>query len=103
MGEREYLSRLRCADGSVPAFERLGSVGSRNPVETPEQEEAAMDQVIGGKPIGPDEVDYHVIDLYELVCPDGQFSVFLDMYHCGQPPPTVAPPGLTFHAPGPKT
>lgn len=101
-GEREYLSRLRCADGNPPAFERLGSVGSRNPTETPEAEELATEQVIRGRPVGPDEIDYHVIDLYEVVCAEGRYSVFLDMYHCDQPPPTVAPPGLTFHHPGPK-
>ena len=55
-GEREYLRRLRCADGAAPAFRRGGSIGA------------------GG--------DGHILDVYSVACPSADStSVFMDMYH----------------------
>jgi hypothetical protein len=56
-GEREYLQRLRCADGTAPAFSRNGSVGSG--------------------------ADRHVLDSYSVKCPGNEpaHEVFMDMYH----------------------
>jgi hypothetical protein len=54
-GEREYLHRLRCADGTLVAFRREGSVG-----------------------IGPRG---HVIDDYRVSCGTASRSMFFDMYH----------------------
>ena len=57
-GQRAYLARLRCSDGSPPAFERGGSVGAR--------------------PYGS------IMDVYALRCAAGQpaqASVYMDMYH----------------------
>lgn len=56
-GEREFLVRLRCADSTAPAFERLGST-----------EPAADD---------------HILDSYVVQCPNkGPTLVLLmDMYH----------------------
>jgi hypothetical protein len=57
-GERAYLERLRCNDGTAPAFERAGSVGEG--------------------PYGT------ILDLYQLRCSSGQpstASVYMDMYH----------------------
>ena len=56
-GQREYLQRLRCAEGSAPAFARGGSVGSG--------------------------ADGHMLDVYTVSCPraDSARAVFMDMYH----------------------
>lgn len=70
-GEREYLSRLRCASGAAPAFEREGSIGA------------------GG--------DGHILDAYSVSCPGGPVvNVFMDMYHDARerrpvPPLSVLP------------
>lgn len=71
-GERAYLARLRCADGTAPAFERLGSTG-----------------------IGP----YHnILDLYAVQCAGAvPLSVYFDMYHKHLEPAPV--PGFTIIAP----
>jgi hypothetical protein len=59
-GQRDYLSRLVCSDGSpVASFERHGSMG-----------------------IGPFGT---IVDAYEVICETQQaqskFTVYLDMYH----------------------
>jgi hypothetical protein len=57
-GQRAYLARLRCSDGSAPAFARGGSVGEG--------------------PYGK------IMDVYELKCSTGTpatASVYMDMYH----------------------
>lgn len=57
-GERAYLNRLRCKDGSTPTFSRVGSYGA-----------------------GPDG---HVLDGYKVICSDGaETMIYLDMYHPG--------------------
>jgi hypothetical protein len=56
-GEREYLQRLRCPDGSPPTFERGGSTGPG--------------------------LDDDILDVYSVDCrsPGPSASVFMDMYH----------------------
>ena len=57
-GQRAYLARLRCSNGSAPEFFRAGSVGEG--------------------PYGK------IMDLYELRCAAGEpatASVYIDMYH----------------------
>lgn len=57
-GEREYLSRLRCPDGTPPTFERLGSVGL--------------------SPYGA------IMDVYSVQCGTAApVEVYIDMYHAG--------------------
>jgi hypothetical protein len=57
-GERQYLSRLRCADGKRPAFSRIGSFG-----------------------VGPYG---NILDWYRVKCEGGdEVTVFMDMYHEG--------------------
>ncbi|WP_427789789.1 hypothetical protein [Brevundimonas diminuta] len=57
-GQRAWLDRLRCEDGSAPGYQRLGSIG------------------IGG--------DGHVVDAYEVRCADQPALVIhMDMYHPG--------------------
>ncbi|MGB3710104.1 MAG: hypothetical protein WA985_00280 [Erythrobacter sp.] len=59
-GQREYLSRLRCADTSRPAFERAGSAGL---------------STYG-----------NIVDVYVVTCEGSQperREIYLDMYHRG--------------------
>lgn len=56
-GERAYLERLRCPDGSPPRFERFGSVG-----------------------VGPHG---NILDGYLVHCGEDETTVFMDMYHPG--------------------
>jgi hypothetical protein len=54
-GEREYLSRLICPDGSQPYFYRIGSFG-----------------------YGPYGT---MLDGYNVICGSDSITVFMDMYH----------------------
>jgi hypothetical protein len=54
-GQRAYLSRLRCADGTAPGFQRSGNVG-------------------------PGIYGY-IVDLYKLRCAETETEVRIDMYH----------------------
>ena len=110
-GEREYLSRLRCEDGSPPNFERVGSYGSRNPLpeaKTGESGEEYAKRVSGsssalrGAPLKPGETDYHVVDCYRLSCKGIQSTLFMDMYHCAGKPLSVAPAGFSIVPPAPS-
>jgi len=59
-GQREYLGRLRCTDGSTPDYRRSGNVGAG---------------VYG-----------YIIDVYVVDCGDvvpGQTEIYMDMYHGG--------------------
>jgi hypothetical protein len=57
LGQREYLSRLRCRNGLPPMFERIGQAG-----------------------IGPYG---KVLDAYRLECErEEPRTVYLDLYHC---------------------
>jgi hypothetical protein len=68
-GQRAYLSRLRCADGTAPSFFRAGNVGAG---------------VFG-----------YIVDLYKVTCA-GQppVDIFIDMYHSG--PENRPVPGFTI-------
>ena len=55
-GEREYLHRLRCPNGSPPEFERNGSGD-----------------------IGPYG---RILDFYSVKCGTVTTTVMMDMYHC---------------------
>lgn len=57
-GQRAYLGRLRCADGTKPGSARKGNVG---------------DGVYGNH-----------VDLYTVTCPGAEpLEVYMDMYHDG--------------------
>lgn len=73
-GEYAYLERLRCQNGTMPAFERIGNFG-----------------------IGPFG---HIIDGYDVKCPGSepaQSTIFMDMYF-PEYIETKAPPGFTLAA-----
>ena len=57
-GERAYLARLRCSDGTVPTVQQRGSVG-----------------------LGPYG---KIMDVYPVTCENGQPAaarIYIDMYH----------------------
>ena len=97
-GEREYLERLRCPDGSTPESQRLGSYGSRTEIKSVPDAEMAEKQALRGVPVPPGGKDFHVLDKYALRCGDTFTEIFVDMYHCNQPPPSEAPAGFTLAA-----
>ena len=71
-GQRSYLNRLRCANGSAPTHSRIGSMG-----------------------IGPYG---SVVDGYEVLCTGSSPArsvLILDMYHPGHVE-GAAPPGFTI-------
>ncbi|MBO9499929.1 MAG: hypothetical protein J7483_10780 [Novosphingobium sp.] len=68
-GQRAYLGKLRCEDGSAPAFDRAGNVG---------------EGVFG-----------FIVDLYKVTCPGKDaVDVYIDMYHDGGETRPV--PGFTI-------
>lgn len=93
-GERKYLRRLRCPDGTAPTFRRDGSGGTRTAPKSEADEKVAFDQMFG--PVKPGDPDYHVIDYYSVTCGDRTTTVIIDMYHCEAAEPTQAPPGFTI-------
>ena len=71
-GQRAYLSRLRCANGRAPSFERRGNMGAG--------------------PYGS------IIDAYSVTCAGSapaESVVHLDMYHAGHVE-AAAVPGFTI-------
>ena len=95
-GERAYLNRLRCTDGSKVRFERQGSVGFRHDAKTEEQQREIEKQGWGLDPLPPGATDYHMIDAYEVSCPGKKVVLYLDLYHCRAPKPQGVPPGFTM-------
>lgn len=68
-GEVAYLRKLRCGDGTAPAFVRAGNVGEG--------------------PFG------FIVDLYKVTCPGKDaVNVYIDMYHDGGETRPV--PGFTI-------
>jgi hypothetical protein len=92
-GEHYFLQDLRCPDGKAPEYQRSGSVGSRNPM--PEDMEFDMSLMDPTHRLKPGEIDYHIIDRYEVKCRKKTHVLFLDMYHCGTLKPWKAPQGFT--------
>jgi hypothetical protein len=96
-GEDEYLSRLMCPAGNHPSFERTGSFGTRNPATNLSEAESAkmLDANLSGRDLEPGEIDYHIIDGFEVKCGESKTTVYLDMYHCSSDPDS-APAGFTI-------
>jgi hypothetical protein len=101
-GEAQYLEQLLCPDGRKATYTRNGSVGERNPSSGANFElggsvQAAMERLY--RPLKPGEIDSHTIDSYKVMCGAKVMTVYLDMYHCDQVAPVVAPRGLVFKRP----
>jgi hypothetical protein len=66
----DSVAAFACADGSTPlGGERMRGAQAR----------------VGNVGAGPDG---HILDLYEVPCPEGGRQMYVDMYHCpgGNPP-----------------
>ena len=100
VGYRDYLSRLVCASGEVPAYRRLGSVGPRTEVTRQPASDTEIRQrlsrMMRGARLEPGEPDTHIVDLYELSCGSKAHRIYVDMYHCEEPPTDQPPPNFTF-------
>lgn len=75
-GQRAYLAKLRCADGTAPSFNRRGNLG-----------------------VG---VFGNIVDLYDLRCEGSEpatSEVVMDMYHLGRTEDRVVP-GFTVAGSG---
>jgi hypothetical protein len=92
-GEHYFLQDLRCPDGEAPEYQRSGSVGSRN--KMPEDMQFNMDMMDPTHRLKPGEIDYHIVDRYEVKCKKKTHVLFFDMYHCGTLKPWKSPKGFT--------
>ena len=92
-GQQEFLHRLRCPDGSAARQVERSSIGPRTTPRDP-NDPRLLEQLDAGRRLRPGEPDFHVIDRFLVSCPDGDRTVFVDMYHCHQPPPSQAPEGM---------
>jgi hypothetical protein len=104
VGERAYLDRLRCSDGSTPTHKRVGSFGERNEVPkelSREQQAGLLKQQLSGAALTPGESDYHIVDGYEVSCGAVKRMVYLDMYHCDRAPTSDVPNGFKPREPNP--
>jgi hypothetical protein len=95
-GERAYLDRLRCSDGTPPTYSRSGSVGRRTKAKNPREDEEASAQNLGGKRPEAGGPDFHVVDLYRVTCSGRTQEIYLDMYHCDQTRTQLPAAGFHF-------
>lgn len=96
-GQRAYLARLTCPNGRRPSFERIGSVGARQPIPDDMSEgelDRQLDDMVSGHASPTSGPDYHIIDAYSVACGTATTTLYLDMYHCGVEPPSTAPAGF---------
>ena len=91
-GQRAYLNRLLCADGSKPSYFRVGNFGPRNEVP-PNLSDEDQARLMLGK-LQPGDPDLHIVDGYQVSCGETKRMVYMDMYHCKQAPPTAVPAGF---------
>lgn len=101
-GQRAWLQRLQCADGSILSWRRIGNVGPRNPLP----EGISVEQVsaliatghaeLEGQPMADGAIDHHAIDHYQLDCGGSLHALYMDMYHCVAPPSQQAPAGFVL-------
>ena len=91
-GQRAYLNRLLCADGSKPSYFRVGNFGPRNEVP-PKLSDEDRTRLMLGK-LQPGDPDLHIVDGYQVSCGETKRMVYMDMYHCKQAPPAAVPAGF---------
>lgn len=100
-GQREYLSRLVCPNGAVPALRRAGSFGMRD--ELPPDASGAMlaeqiEKSMSFAPHVPGTPHHHVVDGFEVACGEDKRMIYLDMYHCEGKAQDAVPARLTLRA-----
>jgi hypothetical protein len=80
--EYATLRLMRCHDRSVPAAKRRGVVGERTPFEKGEPL-PPIDLMMSGAPLPPGARDHHIVDLFEVRCPnEATTRIYMDLYHC---------------------
>jgi hypothetical protein len=93
-GEKAWLGKLLCEDGSHPVITRLGNFGTRNRPDDPNDPRILLEMDAEVR-IRPGESDFHIIEAVEAVCGKSKYTIYIDEYHCsaqGQPPPDLPPP-----------
>jgi hypothetical protein len=89
LGEKQWLDRLRCADGERPQIEVMGSVGPRTTPLDPNDPRLLL-QLDAELPIAPGQPDLHMVQAVHARCGSKEYTLYIDMYHCpgtDQPPP----------------
>jgi hypothetical protein len=97
-GERNYLDRLRCPDGTVARVQRSGSMGTRTDPASNADDEVARRQFSSTEPLASGQKDFHMVDGYDAECGARHTFLYLDPYHCPDPKYQLSPPGLSFAA-----
>jgi hypothetical protein len=94
-GEKAYLGKLLCEDGSRPRLTRAGNVGTRMQPIDPNDPRILL-QMDAEVPIKKGEADLHIVEAVEAECgPTQKYTLYIDVYHCpaqGEPPPPLPPP-----------
>ena len=98
-GQRQYLSMLVCPDRSHPSFKRVGSFGTRDPYPgslSMEEADEILLRLMGDPSLQPGDPHFHMVDGYEVQCPESSAMIYMDLYHCDQEFPTIVPRGFTL-------
>jgi hypothetical protein len=93
-GEKAYLGKLLCEDGSRPRLTRVGNVGTRMQPTDPNDPRLLL-QMDAEVPIRRGEADLHIVEAVEADCGKAKYTIYIDVYHCppqGEPPPPLPPP-----------
>lgn len=99
-GAQLWLSRLRCPDGAPVQIVSQEPIGPRNEPESPD-DPRLLAQLDAGRPLARGEPDLHLVNQVVVSCSDGDRTLYIDMYHCNQPPPDIPPDGLSIAPPPP--
>jgi hypothetical protein len=105
LGQQAYLNRLICSDGTNSTYLRIAradgvtKLGTR--IELPVNLTSVDHNVMIQKshsyePLKNGELDYHIVDAYEVICGSAKRVIYMDMYHCNQPPPSEIPNGFSL-------
>jgi hypothetical protein len=92
-GEHAFLMRLRCRGGAQAREVSREAAGTRTPLRSAD-DRRALEQLDPGLPLSRGEPDLHLVEALLVSCPEGDQTLFVDMYHCAQPPPEQAPDGM---------
>jgi hypothetical protein len=93
-GEKAWLGKLLCEDGSRPVLARLGNFGTRTRPDDPNDPRILL-QMDAEVRLKRGEPDFHIIEAVEAECGKSKYTIYIDEYHCsaqGQPAPELPPP-----------
>lgn len=82
-GAMARVAQLACENGAAPTLLGRRNAGPRN--DPPDNLPAEVWERMGDpeQPLEAGELDYHVIDRFELECDGDARSYYIDVYHCG--------------------